>query len=667
MKQADLFFGQIVRKTDLDFLNLGNRQAINETNIDLSNQLGGIINGLEVYGSADGYSIFINAGSFYTGGLFNPSNGLGGGEKGTVYTPQNITSLTPTPVIGGNQSYLLVYAKTVIQNTDPNPNAPNVVYSAKNIQTGQNQPVREYNNGVVIVSNPINRSEVGNFSGIPLALVQTDSNGKIVSIDSSVKRNYTLGGAIDVVSNQIIDSAVPDLFLTDRMFANNQISAPKFADGVITSPKLAIWDGSSSNFSTSGTSLVPGSGVGTDHLKGDAVTESKINYSGSTSGFAVRNRLPNSSFELSSANLEDWTIQSGTNYSQSVSINLNQLYTNHGFQSAKLTGGFDTTAKTVGIEQTVDFNDNIKGKPITAFASVRPLNGFNLAVSGTTGIYGQLDFVSQGNAVVKTVVFGAYSGAATDWQKLQTSEPVISDVDARLVKISIFGAFDNTVYVDSVFLGETSFIPSYDVTPQEQITSDLNASAITSGQLPGERIAPGAILTTHVRNADSSVNTTSGGGIATEQLKDAAVTGLKIADGTITSQKLASGVLAVPAGVIVMWDDKFSNGANAPNGCPTGWTDITSRLAGRFPLGYNTGAGTNIPAPGKQTIVKATGQLAGNDGLGVRTKKEGYHSHTGGTGGGLQPGYGGDVGPPDRQFDFEEIIPYYTVRFCQKD
>ena len=78
MKQNSTFFGQIIRQIDLNFLNLGNRQAINETHIDLSNQLGGVISGLEVSPSADGMSVLINGGSFYSGGLFNPTNGLGG-------------------------------------------------------------------------------------------------------------------------------------------------------------------------------------------------------------------------------------------------------------------------------------------------------------------------------------------------------------------------------------------------------------------------------------------------------------------------------------------------------------------------------------------------------------------------------------------------------------
>jgi hypothetical protein len=679
MKQLSTFFGQILRKIDIDFLNLGNRQAINETQIDLSNRLGGIVSGLEVSPSQDGLSLVVNAGTFYNGGLFNAQNGLGGGEKGTIYLSQTITSLTPTNLIGGSQSYLLIYVKTIIQNTDPNPNSPNVVYSAKNIQTGENQPVRQYTAGVVVVSNPIVLSEIVNFAGVPLALVQTDTNGKIIpggvmySINGiAIRRSYTLGGAIDIVTNKIIDSAVPDLFLTDRMFADNQISATKFADSVITSPKLALYDGSSSNYVASGASVVAGSGVATVHLKDQAVTYVKMNYSGSVSGFSTRNRLVNSSFEFQSSLPVGWTISSGTSFVPDTNVTITTNESKYGFQSAKLIGGFSTVAQNVGIEQIVDFNDNLNGKPISAFVYVKPLSGFNLSISGTTGISAKLDFLQTATgSSIQSVVFDAYSGTSTEWQKLETQKAVIAP-GSRMVKLTISGAFDNTVFVDGAYLGMTNLIPEWDASTQEQIANNIDAGSITSGQLPGERIAPGAIKTTHIRNANGSVNPDTLSGIVNEQIRDKTITGAKIADGTITTTQVNFSVAAVPAGSIIMWDDKLSNGA-AQVGCPTGYTDITSRFAGRFPLGVNAaGAGSNITLPGKQTLVQATGHVPGNDGLNVNIGG-GNHGHgassstsqsRGGTSDSSQSGH---QHTGDASHSHEEVIPYYTVRFCQKD
>jgi len=682
MKQLNTFFGQIIRKIDLDFLNLGNRQAINETQIDLSNQQGGIISGLEVSPSQDGFSLVVNAGSFYNGGLFNSQNGLGGGEKGIIYTPQTITTLTPTSVVTGNQTYLLIYVKTVSQNIDPNPNSPNVVYSAKNIQTGENQPVRQYTAGVIVVSNPILKSEVSNFAGIPLGLIQTDSNGKIVyqtneagdsvlvNTDSIYRRNYTLGGAIDIVTNTVLDGAIPDSLISTRMIGDGQVSASKFADSVTTSPKLALYDGSSSNYVASGATVVAGSGVATVHLKDEAVTYDKINYSGSTSGFSARNRLINSSFEFQSALPVGWTISTGTDFVADTNVSVVTTEARYGFKSAKLVGGFDTTAQNVGIEQIVDFSDNLKGKPLSAFVYIKPLSGFNLAISGTTGISAKLDLLqTPTGSSVQTIVFDGYSGTSTEWQKLQTKEAFIPTSDARLAKLTISGAFDNTVYVDGAYLGMTNLIPGYDVSTQEQISGNIDASSITSGELIGDRIASGAIETRHIRNADDSVNPNSGAGIVNEQIQPGTITGDRIADHTIGTQQINFSVAAVPAGAIIMWDDKFSNGA-AAGGCPSGWTDISNRSYGRFPLVI--GNSGDITTPGRATIsAKATGRAAPNDALGVNNVGAGYHGHGQNKGFNAHADGGGSDLTLSIQGDgthsHEEVIPYYTVRLCQKD
>ena len=676
MKQLSTFFGQIIRKIDLDFINLGNRQAINETNIDLSNGLGGVVAGLDVYPSSDNLSLFISAGEFYSGGLFNPANGSGGGEKGVVYSPQTFTALTPTLISGGNQTYLLIYVKTTVQNTDPSPNSPNVVYSAKNIQTGQNQPVRQYTAGVIVISNPITKSEVGNFDGVPLALVQTDSNGSIVSVDTTVKRNYLLGGALDIVKSKIIDSAVPNALITTRMIGDGQVTASKFATNSITSPYLAPWDGSSGNYAFSGT--VPGSGVGTDHLKDGAVTDSKLNYSGSVANFSPRNRLTNSSFESYSSNggvsiINNWNIMSGTSGIWSSTVVPSTDFSEYGYWSAKLVGGAASvipgsvpTAINVGISQTVDFNDNLNGKPITAFVYVKATPALNFAVSGTTGVAAQLDFIANStNSIVQTVVFNSFSGTDTGWHKLTSSSPIVPNVDCRLVTLSVYGAFNTTVYVDGAFLGQTDLVPAWDGAIQDQLNlGELDASSIATGQFGSARLSPASVLTTQVANADGSVNTNSGPGIMGSQIQQATITGGNIAAGTITASNLAAGVLAVPQGAIIMWDDSVSIG------CPTGWTDITMTKmgGGKFPLGYNSNAGSNISVAQmrQKTSVSVTGEASG-DGLGVNTLTQALQLPTRGG----QDGSGENsivlTSNPALSVSPEEVVPYYVLRFCQKN
>jgi hypothetical protein len=428
----------------------------------------------------------------------------------------------------------------------------------------------------------------------------------------------------------------------------------------------------------SGTSIVPGSGVGTDHLKTEAVTYSKINYSGSLVDFSGRNRLVNSSFEFHPSFITGWTVTSGTNFANTVSIVSNPNNAKYGFRAVQLQAGVSGgVMQSAGIEQSVDFQDNLKGKPISAFAYVKPATSFNLAASGTTGIKGKLDFYSDASAtaIVKSVEFAAYSGTTTDWYKLQTAAPVVPDFDARSVKITIYGAFSDRVFVDGVYLGETSIIPAWDTAVQEQITANgLDASAIGSGQFGDDRIAPGAILTTNIRNADGSVNTNGAVGIQNSQIQPETITGGpggNIGGATITSFNLAPGLFfGVPKGAIIMWDDTVSIG------CPTGWTDITVTKmgGGKFPLGYNSGAGTSIPNPGTASSAKAVGNPSQDGRIGVSAEMEASHRHgvpiggadVGGAGTSrAYPGY--YTSDPGTAHTHGEIVPYYTVRFCQKD
>jgi len=298
MRLLNTFFGQVLRKGDVDFISNGARNAVVNLNVDLTNGQGGVINGLDVYSSIDNLSVLITPGTFYSYGNFSSQNNQGGGERAQIYTTQTFTGLPSTSPIANQPSYLVVYVKIASQNSNPDPTQLQTTATSINIQTGQNVPTQNYPVGTIAVSNPLLLNQIGTLNGIPLAILQVDyvgtsqisSNGTIQSIDTSIKSDYIVGGAVDVAKKSILDAAIPSGFITNRMIGSGQVAGYNFAAGTIDSAAIATWD-NSDNVTFSG------NGIATGHLKNGAVTLSKINYISGLNDFSDRNFIINSSFE----------------------------------------------------------------------------------------------------------------------------------------------------------------------------------------------------------------------------------------------------------------------------------------------------------------------------------------------------------------------------------
>jgi len=491
MKSLKTFFGQVLRKNDVDFESQSVRDISVQTHIDFSDAKGGVIEGLDVYKSIDGLSVYITPGVFYTKGSFNSRNSQGGGERGQVYVQQQLGSLPSTAPFGLTPSYLAVYAKTTSVNFNPNPTTSQAIVKSRNLQTGESVPVREFTAGVITVSNPITLDQINGIDGIILALLQVDyfginkqsSNGTVQVINSSYKQGYVLGGSVDILNNRLVDSGVPNEFITSRMIATGSIVTGKFADGAITSSKIAQWDGSS-------TSVTEGSGVATEHLKDQAITGPKMNVTGSMSGFSTINYVGNSSFEKDANNLSDWSIYNPSN-SGTATVSSSASY--FGSNSALLKGFLNQstqTAQPIGISQNINLTGNqVNNRNVCAFFYLKTSADFPLSISGTTGIFGSVEFLSQGITVGTPQTFASYSGVATDWIKMQTETPLsysgTSEIDG--LKLSISGSFVNVnAYVDGVYLGLTNLIPSWSPSQADSAIGDtlsianINTSNLTA-------------------------------------------------------------------------------------------------------------------------------------------------------------------------------------------
>ena len=662
-------------------MNRGARDAIVQTNVDLTSKLGGVVGGLDVYKSIDNLSVLVTPGTFYSSGEFSEQNNNGGGERSTVFTTQSFTGLPQTTPIANQPSYLLVYVKITSTSNNPDPTKLQTVATAKNIQTGENVTTRQYPAGTIIVSNPVLRSEVNKFNGVPLALLQVDysgiskisSNGTIQSIDTSIRRDYTIGNAINVATKKLIADAIPDNFITTRMIGDGQVAGSKFLTGSITTIAIAPYDGSA-NITTTG------NGIATDQLKNNAVTSEKMNYSGSLDGFSARNYLLNSSFENDAVSLSDWTYVGDTG--TSATVETNAATTLFGVRSAKIQGGGSAgVPKNVQISQRVNFDGPINGQPISAFLYARPLSDFNLSEVGTNGINGVLEFFNNpaDTTPVSGVTFASYSGVATgEFIKIETSAPIVipkTFTAVSTINFSISGTFSNTLNVDGAFLGLTDISPAFNVAIGEQAGAGLNASNITEGELLGDRIANGAITTPKILNADGSL-APGGQGIVGTQIRDRTITSNNIANGTITAAELSAGIAAVPKGAILLFKKVDgttlgTTGPDAANGCPNGFRLVTE-MFGRFPLSIDpVSAGTNIPNPniphGTATLGNST---TGEVGV---TANAGNHQHlppgsnetySGGGGGPSVGNYGWSSTNGDH--NHKELIPYLTMLFCEK-
>ncbi len=682
MKLIDFFFGQVIRKRDTDFLNSGMRSSDVQTHIDLTDSMGGVINGLDVFKSIDSSAVLITPGAFYSKGEFNEKNNLGGGERANVYTTQSFTGLPQTTPIANKPSYLLVYVKVATVNTNPDPTKLQTTVVSKNIQTGENVAIQQYPVGVIVVSNPILKSEIGKFNGVPLALLQVDydgttktsSNGSIQSIDVSVKQNYIVGGGIDIVNQQIIPTAIPDNFITNRMIGNDSITGDKFLTGTIHSSAIAPYDGGL-NIATSG------DGIATDHLKDGAVTSDKLGFSDSLSNFNSRNYLLNASFEDDIASPVNWNSTGTSGFL--IDIETNAITTLFGLRSARLKGASSSGIPTSQLlSQKIDFKGPINGQPITPYFYARPFNDFNLSEIGTNGINGVLEFFgSFGDTTpISTIIFSSYSGTTVSdnggYIKLEPTQPIIIPTTSDQIKsiaFSISGTFSNTVNVDGAFIGLTAQSPKFDVNLNEQINNSINISNVTQGQLDGQFLANGAVTTSKIRVSDGSVTTDPGFGIRTDQIRDLAVTASKIADHTITNQQLAAGVSAVPTGAVLIFLTRDSSTLSDPvaKGCPTGFR-YRAEFEGRFPIGVNPLA-TSVPLinPGNQIGTPAAGDGSTNPPLG-NTRVIGGHRHNiaGGSGGtGLNLGVGTSASFDTSTATLPAIplqIPAETVIFCEK-
>ena len=697
MQLLKFFFGQVLRKNDLDYLNGGNRSAINRTHIDLTAKQGGVISGLDVFKSIDGLSVLITPGAFVSTGDFNTTNNLGGGERAQVYITQSFAGLPPTSPIANQPSYLVVYVKIANQNSNPDPTQLQTTTTSKNIQTGENVLTRDYPVGTIAISNPVLFNQVNTFNGVPLAVLQVDyigtsqvsSNGTIQSIDNSVKRDYIVGGAVDIAKQTLIASAVPNSFITTRMIGSGQIIGSQFLTGTINSAAIAPYDGSIDLTTV-------GNGIATDHLKSGAVTLAKMNFMSGLSDFSERNHVLNSSFELNALYPAlNWAFTGDAGTQMTISSDPN--FVQNGTHSVLLQGGVNGSASTnLSISQNVDFHGPINGQNITAYFYAFPLTNFggSDSINGVLTYYNSMSDATANNGLgtnaLGTQVFASYSGITTNsFIQIQPTSPITVPADLShthpisVVNISIKGPFSNQVYVDSIYMGLTSITPKFSVALEEQIGADLNASNITKGQLAGTFIAPGAITTNLIAKAAGGVTADPGVGIRGDQIRLGTITGGvngsgNIMPGTIVGSDLAAGIAAVPRGSVLMFlplivggvDILAQNGIDNPgqHGCPVGFNFVTS-MNGMLPVGIQPGSSvTEMASPGKSfgsPIVAANSTTAT-----ISDNAVGDHQHSVSTND-VAPGGGtgvtrGATTSSNGAHAHTIQMPFTTVLWCQK-
>ncbi len=552
MKFWKSFFGEIVDKNDFSFLNSGNREAIVETHNTITNNSGGIVQGLDLAISVDKKSLSVSAGSFYTSGIFSDKNNFGGGEQGEIFIQQNFSSLPETaPINGGTTpTYLLVYSKLTTTNVDPDPLKSNVIITSKNLETGENVSIREFPEANVVITNPLLFSTAQTIDGVRLGLIQVNysgttklsSDGSIQFLDTSIRRNYTIGGTVDVKEQHLIDAGVPNQFLTNRMFKDNEIDAnAKILDTSITTEKLAIYDGSAFNSLT-------GSGVANQQIKDGAITESKLNYNQSLDTYNNRNYLLNSSFEIfSSGNLaspDNW-INVHDLANPSARKNTPSESSKFGFSSVILEATqVASSASNTTISQIVNFNENLKNIPITAFYWSKQMS---LGAISGTGFQGTLDYLdSTGNPIGFSSTFGTLNTStnSSDYIMYFTPSPVIytGNSNATQIKFTIGGNFTGEYSVDGAFLGTTSIIPQFDINPSEYILqgAQIPFTDITGTINPATQIANASITSTQLAQNSVDTGQLSDNSVTTSKLDDGSVTALKIANNTITSSQMAN-------------------------------------------------------------------------------------------------------------------------------
>ncbi len=665
MREFSPFFGQIVSKNDISFMNNGNREGIVQLNNFLTNNLGGVIDGLDVVESNDQKTILISPGTIVSAGIYDETNNSGGGELAKLYTQSVSTDFPETPPQGSLPTYLLVIAQVSTSNINPNPLESQILVTSKNLQTGENVPTREYPKLDIIISNPLTESSMSSISGIPLAKFQvnydgttkSDSNGKIYNFDTSIKRNYIIGGSIDISEQKIVDAGIPDSLITTRMIADGQIAGSKLTDNSIETSKIAQWDG------TSEYNSLTSSGVANQQLKDEAVTEEKLNYKLSLDGFNVRNTLLNSSFETLSGTTylpETWYSNYDSTLGTEVRIDTGETVSKFGNHGLFLDGGVSAgNAQSVSVSQIIDFGESLKSVPITAFFWAKQTAEPNFATPLTTGLQGKIEFLNSSSAVVQTETFITLSGVTSvGYEQYTSTAPLLytGTVACQKIRYTIGGTYDGSYYIDGAFLGKTSILPNFDVNPSEYVVS----AGIADEEVTTAKIKKGAVTNNRITNADGSVPSTSDTtfGVSTGQIQDNAITTSKIANSTITAAKLAAGAGVVPVGAIILWDQSDS--------CPTGFTEATE-FAGLFPIGRNAStaigsAGTdsfNIGGAGRAstgTINTATTNVVTVSPLSPVSDVPG---------GGSRTLSNGDT-PKSHSHTVDLASPFRTVLFCRK-
>ena len=512
MKFLKTFFGQALRKADSDFDQQASRDGAVLTNIDYTHSKGGVVNlpgsdvgyeGLNVYKASDERSVYVTPGIFYTNGAFNETNGLGGGERGQLFTQTTFTHLPYTPPLGnGQSSYLVVYIKTIDVNYDPDPTRSSAIVTSKDVITGENIPSRAYTTGYLVVSNPMAYSQIKDLGGIPLAVLTTAQDGTITFFDPTIRRGYQIASSVDLMLDQIVDIGVPDEFFDTDMFGAESVTDDKFADSIAVSSEIARWDGATAD-------AITGSGVSTNHLKDQAIFLSKISVTGSMNGFSTLNYLSNSSFESGAGSVSGWSVYNPSEAASVANVDTESYY---GASSARIQGVIlgqnPPQSQSISMYQDVLFTGNtVNGRDIGAFFYLKTDADIPLSTSGTTGIYGIVQYISNGSIVDSPKIFAGYSGSATDWIKLQSTGSFIytgtSSIDA--LRFSISGSIGNAnAYVDGAFLGLTNILPEWTPNPSDFAYGDtLNIENVNvSSQLTSATVSAG-LLTSSVYTVGS--------------------------------------------------------------------------------------------------------------------------------------------------------------------
>jgi hypothetical protein len=576
MNFLNTFFGQIFRKSDIDFQNEGMRSSVVNTHIDFTTSNGGIVKGLDAKVSIDNKSVLVKPGVFYSKGVYSSSNSLGGGERCEIFEDQYVTRFPETGKINGQDSYILIYAKTISSNTNPDPSKSQNTATSKNIQTDENIPIRSYTAGVIVATNPLLPSEIANINGVPLMLIQVNSNGEITYSDTSVRSEYSIAGLVNIAKKQVNEVAIEDGFVLSRMIGDDQITNVKIAGSGVWSIDVARWDGSSSGTTS-------GSGVATGHIKDRAITSLKISPTGSLDKFSTTNHVFNGSFEVDpNAGTGDSDLVGWNVYDQISSVtsylgapagafrSSDEFYS--GFYSAKIVGA-DITQTPGGVAASVAFYQDIpfsgiklNDEPVSAFFYMKTDSDIPMNVSGVSGITSTVQFMSSGTLVGEQYQIANYTGSQIDWTKFELSSPVVyngsSVVDGVRFMISGVMTSAANIYIDDVFVGITNITPKWSASASDSeysdtlyktniISTNLGATNSTINNLSSSNI-------TSVSPSGSFAGTTSnpfdiiytdalfvgGVNIVNESQRFIAFTG-----SSISGTNVYSGIFSVPSSV----------------------------------------------------------------------------------------------------------------------